>query len=541
MSGSFVVAFDVGTSGVKAVLADMGGRVAASRYEPYGLRCGDGGHAEQDLEEIYGRLGAASRALLDTRGIAPERIEAVSVTAQMFNLVPFHAAGGPLAPMLSWLDTRSAPQARALATRVDAAEQFRRFGAIITAKDVIPKILWLKRERADLWARTAKLLDCKEAMVALLTGAFVTDHAGASAFRLADPEAGGWDEDRCRLAGLRPSLLPDVAAATEVAGGLTDAAAAETGLLAGTPVMVGAGDVPASQVGAGAVEHGDAHVSLGTAVYFGVTLDRPVADPGRQLGVLGHMDPKRFILWLEIATGGGALAWLLRVLGGARGTVGTVGARGAGEARGTGGTGGISGTGGTGGAGSALGHAEVDRLVAERMNDGGSLLFLPWLSGERVPLFDDHARAAFIGLDLHHDHGHLALAVMEGVAHQMRWALEYAEAFGEPVGALRAVGGGGIGASWTQVIANVLGRPLETIRDPQDAAARGAAACALVGLGGQSGFGFLKEAVEVERTVTPDAAHRPRHDRLHAAYQALYHALAPIYRTYRTVGTEGGS
>jgi xylulokinase len=503
VSGSFVVAFDVGTSGVKAVLADMGGRVAASRYEPYGLRCGDGGEAEQDLDEIYGRLGAASRTLLDTQRVAPERIEAVSVTAQMFNLVPFHAAGEPLAPMLSWLDTRSAPQAQALAARVDAAEQFQRFDAIITAKDVIPKILWLQEERPDLWARTAKLLDCKEAMVALLTGAFVTDHAGASAFRLADLEAGGWDEDRCRLAGLRPSLLPEVAAATEVAGRLTDAAAAETGLLAGTPVMVGAGDVPASQVGAGAVEHGDAHVSLGTAVYFGITLDRPLADPGRQLGVLGHMDPKRFILWLEIATGGGALAWLLRVLGGA---------------------------------GSALGHAEVDRLVAERMGEGGSLLFLPWLSGERVPLFDDHARAAFVGLDLHHDHGHLALAVMEGVAHQMRWALEYAEAFGEPVGTLRAVGGGGIGASWTQVIANVLGRPLETIRDPQDAAARGAAACALVGLGARPGFGFLKETVEVERTVTPDAAHRPRHDHLHATYQALYHALAPIYRTVRTAG-----
>lgn len=497
MSGSFVVAFDVGTSGVKAVLADLRGRVAASRYEPYGLYCRDGGQAEQDIGEIYGRLGAASRALLDRQGVRPERIEAVSITAQMFNVVPFCASGEPLALMLSWLDTRSAPQARALAARVDAGEQFRRFGAVITAKDILPKILWLQEERPDLWARTAKLLDCKEAMVALLTGAFVTDHAGASAFRLADLDAGCWDEERCRVAGVRPSLLPEVAAATEVAGRLTDAAAAETGLLPGTPVVVGAGDVPASQVGAGAVEHGDAHVSLGTAVYFGITLDRPAADPGRQLGVLGHMDPKRFILWLEIATGGGALAWLLRVLGGA---------------------------------GSALSHAEVDRLASERMDDGGSLLFLPWLSGERVPLFDDHARAAFVGLDLHHDHGHLALAVMEGVAHQMRWALEYAEAFGEPVGTLRAVGGGGIGASWTQVIADVLGRPLETIRNPQDAAARGAAACALVGLGVEPGFTFLKEATEVERTVVPEAAHRLRHDRLHETYQALYRALAPIYR-----------
>ena len=264
-------------------------------------------------------------------------------------------------------------------------------------------------------------------------------------------------------------------------------------------MVVGAGDVAASQVGAGATGHGDAHVSLGTAVYFGITLDRPATDPGRQLGVLGHMDPKRYILWLEIATGGGALAWLLRLLGQA----------------------------------APLSYAEVDRLVAERLDDEGRLLFAPWLSGERVPVFDDRAKAAFVGLDLSHDQGHLLRALMEGVAYQMRWALEYAAAFGEPIGELRAVGGGGIGNAWTQVIADVLERPLGCVRDPQDAAARGAAACALVGIGAEPDLGFARSAAEIDRTVRPVAARQPRHRRQYADYQALYAALAPIYHRTR--------
>ena len=496
MTDRYVVAFDVGTSGVKAVLADLGGRVVASRYEPYGLRAAPGGRVEQDVEEIYDRLGAACRALLERPGVTPGQVAAVSVTAQMFNVVPVGADGAPLLPMLSWLDTRAAPQAAALAEVMGPDEQFRRLGATITAKDILPRILWLKEHAPRVWARTAKLLDCKEAVVALLCGALVTDHAGASAYRLADLDAGGWDAGACEAAGVPHGLLPEIAAATDLAGHVTAGAAAATGLLAGTPVVVGAGDVPASQVGAGATGHGDAHVSLGTAVYFGVTLDRPAADPGRQLGVLGHMDPKRYILWLEIATGGGALAWLVRLLGEA---------------------------------GAAPDYREVDRLVAGRLDTDGWLLFAPWLSGERVPVFDDRARAAFVGLDLSHDRGDLLRALMEGVAYQMRWALEYAAAFGEPIGELRAVGGGGIGSAWTQIIADVLERPLGCVRAPQDAAARGAAACALVGIGVEPDLSFAHRIAEIDRTVEPVAARAERHRRQYADYQALYEALAPLF------------
>ena len=172
--------------------------------------------------------------------------------------------------------------------------------------------------------------------------------------------------------------------------------------------------------------------------------------------------------------------------------------------------------------------------MGERLDDEGSLLFAPWLSGERVPVFDDLAKAAFVGLDLSHDKGHLLRALMEGVAYQMRWALEYAAAFGEPIGSLRAVGGGGIGSAWTQIIADVLERPLGCVRDPQDAAARGAAACALVGIGVEPDLSFARRVAEVERQVQPVPARAERHRRQYADYQALYEALAPLFHRRRS-------
>ena len=157
------------------------------------------------------------------------------------------------------------------------------------------------------------------------------------------------------------------------------------------------------------------------------------------------------------------------------------------------------------------------------------LVFAPWLSGERVPVFDDRVRGAFVGLSLRHGRGHLLRALMEGVAFQMRWALEYGAAFGTPIGEVRGVGGGFIGTTWTQIIADVLDRPVASIRQPQDAAALGAAACALVGIGAQPDLRFVRDIVAVERTYVPDASRRQRLDAGFDRFRRLYDALAPLF------------
>jgi xylulokinase len=500
----YVVAFDVGTSGVKAVLTDAAGKVVASQNRPYRLVTQAAGWVDQDMDEILAAIGEATRQLISRSGVAPASIEGIGVTGQMFNLVAVDRGGKPLAPMISWLDLRATPQARALASRLPPAEQFRQLGSLVTAKDVIPKMLWLREQRPDIWHRTAKLLDCKEAVVMHLTGVPITDYAGASAMRLFDAASRGWNESACALLEIPLSMLPEIALATSIAGGLLPEPAKRLGLPAGTPVVVGAGDVPATQVGAGATAPGDAHLSLGTAGYWGITLAEPLVDPMQRMGLLAHMDPVQWILWLEIATAGGALAWFLRVLGPA-----------------------------------APDHTTVERLVRGSTDDVP--VFAPWLSGERAPVFDDHARAAFVGLDLRHGLGHILRAIMEGVAFQVHWAFDYALAFGSPVVEIRTVGGGTMSDVWLQIISDILDRPLMAIRDPQDAGARGAAVCALVGVGLQSDFAFAKPSAAVEKSYQPTPETRDRYQGGYARFKQLYERLQPASASATPWGMVGAS
>lgn len=492
-----VLAWDIGTSGVKAVIADRDGRVVASARRTYGLATLDGGRVDQDLDEIEAACVAATRELLASGAAAPRDIEGIGLTAQMFDLAPVDADGAQTRPMLSWLDQRAAGEADALGAALDRAVQTKVFGSVLTAKDVVPKMQWLRDREPEAWGETRWLLDCKEALVLRLTGRAVIDPAGAMAFRLLDPATGRWSVAACSAAGIPMDRLPEVAPATAIAGGLLDAPASRLGLPPGIPVVVGAGDVPASQLGAGATDPGDAHVSLGTAVYFGITTDRPVTDPAGHLGVLAHADPSLWILWLEVATGGGALSWLLRLLG-------------------------------DGPDSPAETLAAADAAVAACVDEMDGLLFAPWLSGERVPVFDDRIRGAFVGLALHHGRAHLIRALMEGVAYQMRWALEYGARYGVPIGMIRGVGGGFIGANWTQIIADVLGRPIASIEHPQDGAAVGAAACALVGIGAQADLRFVRERVRVERTHEPNRRRGALYDAGFARFQRLYEALASL-------------
>ena len=493
MAGSVVVAYDVGTSGVKAVVVDAAGRVLGSRVRTYGLSTPRPDHVEQDVDAIVAELGAASREVMGAVGVDPSEVAAVAVTAQMFSVVPVDRDGRPLRPMLSWLDQRSSVEAARIRSTAGPDDGYERFDAVLTAKDIVPRIAWLEANEPETARRTAWYLDCKEAVVARLTGVAAIDPTGASAFRLVDPATGDWDAGRCDAAGTPRDRLPPIIAATEVVGQLTDEAAAATGLRAGTPVACGAGDVPASQIGAGAVGTGDVHLSLGTAVYFGILSDTQLADPGRRLGPLRHIAPPGWLLWLEIATGGAALSWLDRQVAGLGGPA-------------------------------DRDHAAIDRSVEAVAEEMEELQFVPWLTGERVPLFDDAARAAFVGLALHHGRAHLTRAVMEGVASQIAWAYQYGLAYGVEPGTIRAVGGGSIGRLWTRLIADALDRPLKIVADPQDAGARGAAACALVAAGLA---GDVRSAVPptIERSVHPDPVGAERARTRLDAFQRLYPVL----------------
>lgn len=502
----YIVAHDTGTGGNKAVLTDLRGRIIHSAYQPYNLRYPQAGWVEQDPEELWQAVAHTTRLVVEGAGVDPAQILGIGVSAQMFNLLPVDDQVRPLMPMISWLDVRTAAQADRLMASHDGempALLFEHTGNIPTAKDIIPKILWLKEERPAIWEQTTWLLDCKEYIIHRLTAQVVTDWHGASVYFLFDPQQRSWSEIACRALGIPMDRLPPARRCTDVIGEVSAEAASATGLMPGTPVVACAGDVAVAQSGSGANAHGRAHLCVGTATWLGISSNRFVNDRLKPFWGLSHIDPGKWIIAGEMETGGGALMWFRDTFCQAET------AQAAREGIST--------------------YELLSRMADETEPGADGLLFAPWLSGERAPVLDHYARAAFVGLSLGHTKAHLARAVMEGVAFQIRWICEGLEKLGLSIGAITAIGGGSTSPTWTQIISDVLGRELHITTHPQEAGAIGAALTVAVGMGVYPDMEAVDALVEINHTVQPRCELAARYETLYKEYQALYGALSPIY------------
>jgi xylulokinase len=504
MSKQYILAHDAGTGGDKAVLTDLEGRIVESAYQSYEVYYPRPDWAEQDPEELWTAVAATTRRVLEKSGIDPADVAGVGVSAQMFNLLPVDEACRPVTRMLSWLDVRSVEQADRIAGDEMHAFLFDHTANVPTAKDIIPKILWLRDKRPDLWDRTRWLLDCKEYILFRLTGEVGIDWHGASVFFLFDPHKKVWDEEVCARLGIPVDKLPPAFPSTHVLGEVTPEAAVATGLRAGTPVVLCAGDVAVAQSGSGANREGKAHLCIGTATWVGVSSSTLRNDPVKPFWALNHIDPYKWVIAGEMETGGGALQWYRNLLGGEE-------ARQA-EARGV------------------STYQVLDELGASAPPGSDDLVFTPWLSGERAPVLDHYARGAFLGMSLGHTRAHLTRAVMEGVAYHVRWIIEAMENVGFDIGDLQAIGGGNASPLWTQIIADITGRTLRIVEHPLEAGAMGAALAVAVGLGIYPDMDAVDDLIKVRRTVEPQEANQAVYERMYLMFRDFYTALAPIYQ-----------
>jgi xylulokinase len=446
--------------------------------------------------------------VIQKSGIDPREVLGVGVSAQMFNLLPVDEDCRPVTRMLSWLDVRSVEQADRLLTKDMQAFFFEHTGNMPTAKDVIPKILWLKEERPDLWERTRWLLDCKEYILFRLTGKVAIDWHGASVFFLFNPYTKTWDQEVCDRLGIPVEKLPPAFPSTQVIGEVTPEAAHQTGLRPGTPVVICAGDVAAAQSGSGANQEGKAHLCIGTATWVGVSSKTLRNDPDKPFWALNHMDPDKFVIAGEMETGGGALQWYRNLL--CEQDACRAKERGVST------------------------YQVLDELAATAPAGSDGLFFTPWLSGERAPVLDHYARGGFLGLSMGHTRAHLTRSVMEGIAFHIRWIIEAMENAGIGINAMQAIGGGSVSPLWTQIIADVTEHELKVVEHPLEAGAMGVALAVAVGLGIYPNMDAVDGLIKVKRVVEPQAVNQVVYERMYHTYRQFYEALAPIYRASAT-------
>lgn len=499
----YILAHDTGTGGDKAVITDLHGKVIRSCYQDYGLIYPQPEWVEQDPDELWSTVAATTKKVIEESNINPEEILGVGISAQMFNVLPVDENGKPLTRMLSWLDLRSVKQADRILSGDNPRFLFEHTGNIPTAKDIIPKIVWLKEENPWIWDRTAYLFDCKEYIVFKLTGKIATDWHGASSYFLFDPYKKVWSKEVCDLLGIPLEKLPPAYPCTKVIGEVTPEAAELTGLVPGTPVVICAGDVGVAQSGAGANQAGKAHLCIGTATWVGVSTSKFINDPQKPYWGLNHIDSDKYIIAGEMETGGGALMWF-------RDLFCQEEAKRAEEM-------GIS-------------TYKLLSQMAEEVTAGSEhLIFTPWLSGERAPVLDHYARGGFNGMSMSHTKKHLARSVMEGVAYHIRWICESMEASGLKLNEINTIGGGSTSSIWTQIIADVTQRELKIVEHPLEAGAMGAALTVAVGLGIYPNMDAVDDLIGIAQVVHPNEKNFVCYNEMYAIYRDLFSTLAPVY------------
>jgi len=488
-----VLGIDVSTTATKAVLVDDQGAVRGVGAESYGVSTPRPLWSEQDPALWWAATATAVRGALTAAGVDGGDVDAVGLAGQMHGAVLLDSADVPLRPAILWNDQRTAAECDEIRERVGMPRLVEITGNDALTGLTAPKLLWVRRHEPETWARVAHLLLPKDYVRLRLTGEHAIDKADASGTLLLDLVARDWSSMVLNALGIPSGWLPRTFEGTDVTGGLTDAAAAETGLRPGTPVVAGGGDQSANGVGVGAVAPGTTALSLGTSGVIFASTDRPLFDPGGRVHAFCHAVPGRWHMMSVMLSAAGSLRWFRDAM-----------------ARGTG----------------------YDELLADAQevpagSDG--LWFLPYLSGERSPHPDPLARGAFVGLTVSHDRRHLTRAVLEGVAYGLRDGLDLMREAGMPAPTqIRVSGGGTASPLWRQILADVLDTELATV-STTEGAAYGAAVLAAVASGW---FATVDDAVARLVIVTPAAKPGPDVDRYaegHLRYRALYPALAPHF------------
>jgi xylulokinase len=484
---------DVSTTATKALLIDDSGTVVGVAVSEYAYETPRPLWAEQDPDLWWQATVSSVRQVLAQAGIDADQVRGVGLTGQMHGLVLLDAAGRVLRPAILWNDQRTGAQCQEIRDRLGRERLIQITGNDALTGFTAPKILWVREHEPEVYARAAHILLPKDYVRYRLTGQFATDRAGGSGTILFDLARRDWSPEVLDSLEIRAGWLPRTYEGPEITGMLSAAAAQDTGLEAGIPVVAGGGDQAAGAVGAGAVEPGVVALALGTSGVVFASTARPVVEPEGRLHAFCHAVPGRWHLMGVMLSAAGSLRWY-------RDTV----------APGT----------------------DFDALLqpaADVPPGSEGLLFLPYLTGERTPYPDPLARGAFVGLTVRHTQAHLTRSVLEGVAFGLRDSFELMRSAGlSDIAQVRITGGGAKSALWRQILADVLDSELVTV-NTTEGAAYGAALLAATGTGAYPDVASACAAVVHVAGCNEPGPATAAYRNQYLLYRELYPALRPTF------------
>ncbi len=492
-----LLGIDVGTGGSRAVLIDSSGRIVVSatvEHEPFASP--QTGWAEQDPRDWWRASAAAIRAVFSSDNVRAEELKAVGLSGQMHGAVLLDKSDNVLRPSIIWCDQRSDAQCEKLTNEIGAERLIELTCNPALTGFTLPKMLWVRDLEPEIWQQVRSVLLPKDYVRFKLTGDKATDVADASGTLLLNVAGRKWSDEMLAAANISASLLPRVYESQEITGSVSQAAAAETGLIAGTPVVAGAGDQAGGAVGVGIVRPGAVSATIGTSGVVFAATNKPSLDPHGRVHTFCHAVPGRWHVMGVTQGAGLSLRWFRDQFGV------------------------VSGNG-----------DPYESLTAEaaRVPPGAdNLLWAPYLMGERTPHLDPNARAALVGLTASHTRAHIVRAILEGVVFSLRDSFEIFKEMNVPVESIRLGGGGARSQLWRQIQADIYGHEVEMV-EAEEGAAYGVALLAGVSAGVWPSVDAACDAVVRTRDrVKPDANAVEVLDRQYKSYRALYPALRAI-------------
>lgn len=496
----YLLAHDIGTSGNKATLYTIDGKLVASEVYPYDAYYLNNNWAEQDAEDWWKAVCYSTKKL--TANINVKNIAAVSFSGQMMGCLCVNRKGIPLRRAIIWADQRADKEAESLEKGIKQKDFYKITGHRISPAYSLEKLMWIKNNEPEIYRNTYKMLNSKDYIIFKLTGEFITDRSDASGTNLYDLINNKWSDSIIDVSGIDENMLPKVHESIYAVGGVTKEAAQQTGLAEGTLVVCGGGDGSCAAVGAGCIENGMVSSVMGSSANVAIVTEKILDFDGMKISNWGHIVPGKLNVTGSMQTAGLSYNWLKNEICRSE-TMEAVEK-------------GIS------------PYKIMDEEVEKSRPGSMGVIFLPYLLGERSPYWNPKARGAFIGLTMEHKREDILRSVLEGVIYNLNISLDIFKKYYD-INELVVMGGGAKGVIWQQIMADIYNIKVRKPKFMEEASSTGAAIAAGIGAGIFKDFNVVDRFIEIDSTYLPNCESRKIYDKGYKIFKHSYEALTGIY------------
>ena len=484
----YYIGIDLGTSAVKLLLMDGGGKIVNIVSREYPLYFPHPGWSEQKPEDWYEQSVLGIRELL--RDVDKSQVAGISFGGQMHGLVILDEDDNIIRPAILWNDGRTTEETEYLNTVIGREKLSEYTANIAFAGFTAPKILWVKNKEPENFARVSKIMLPKDYIAYKLTGVHCTDVSDASGMLLFDVKKRRWSQEMCDICGISISMLPQCYESYEAVGTILPRVAEELGIRASVKVAAGAGDNAAAAVGTGTVGDNMCNISLGTSGTIFISSKHFGVDRYNALHSFAHADGSYHLMGCMLSAASCNKWWMDDILG-------------------------------------TKDYAGEQQAIGKLGEN--HVYFLPYLMGERSPHNNPNARAVFLGMSMDTTRADMTQAVLEGVAFALRDSLEVARSLGISLTRTKICGGGAKSPLWKKIIANVLNLKVDVL-ESEEGPSMGGAMLAAVACGEYASVEEIAaKVVKVVETVEPDAELAAKYEERYREFKEIYPACKPLF------------